>query len=114
MTWNLDNYEDVNARITRFRDEYPMGRLIADIVHIDIEQGRILVKATAYRTDDPNELPAAPLSTPCHLSCLDAHPCDLVTFASSCLCPTFFSFQLLPSLPFLQLHIFFDQLMVLS
>jgi len=59
MTWNLDNYEDVNARITRFRDEYPMGRLIAEIVHIDIEQGRILVKATAYRTDDPNELPAA-------------------------------------------------------
>jgi hypothetical protein len=59
MTFNLDHYEDVNARITRFRQEYPMGRLEAHIQHIDLEGGRILVKALAFRTDDPNELPAA-------------------------------------------------------
>ena len=59
MAFNLDNYEDVNARITRFRAEYPMGRLEAYIEDIDFVNGRILVKALAFRTDDPNELPAA-------------------------------------------------------
>lgn len=59
MSWNLDNYEDVNARITRFRAEFPMGRLEAHIDHIDLENGRILVRALAFRTDDPNEMPAA-------------------------------------------------------
>lgn len=57
--FNLDNYEDVNARITRFRAEFPMGRLEAFIEDIDFVNGRILVKALAYRTDDPKELPAA-------------------------------------------------------
>ena len=32
----LDNYEDVNARIKRFRSEFPSGRLIASIEHIDV------------------------------------------------------------------------------
>lgn len=59
MAFDLSNYEDVNARITRFRAEYPMGRLEAFIDHIDFENGRILVRALAFRTDDPNELPAS-------------------------------------------------------
>lgn len=45
----LDNYEDVNARIKRFRSEFPSGRLIAYIEDIDIIAGTILVKAEAYR-----------------------------------------------------------------
>jgi hypothetical protein len=45
----LDNYEDVNARIKRFRLEFPSGRLIAYIEDIDIIKGTILVKAEAYR-----------------------------------------------------------------
>jgi hypothetical protein len=45
----LDNYEDVNARIKRFRSEFPSGRLIAYIEDIDIIKGTILVKAEAYR-----------------------------------------------------------------
>ena len=45
----LDNYEDVNARIKRFRSEFPSGRLIAFIEDIDIIKGTILVKAEAYR-----------------------------------------------------------------
>ena len=45
----LDNYEDVNARIKRFRTEFPSGRLIAFIEDIDIIKGTILVKAEAYR-----------------------------------------------------------------
>jgi len=45
----LDNYEDVNARIKRFRLEFPSGRLCAYIEDIDIIKGTILVKAEAYR-----------------------------------------------------------------
>ena len=59
MAFDLSNYEDVNARITRFRSEFPMGRIVTEIVHVDYDQGRVLVKATVYRTDDPAELPAA-------------------------------------------------------
>jgi hypothetical protein len=59
MAFDLSNYEDVNARIGRFRAEFPMGRLEAHIDHIDFENGRILVRALAFRTDDPNEMPAA-------------------------------------------------------
>jgi hypothetical protein len=45
----LDNYEDVNARIKRFRSEFPSGRLVAYIEDIDLIKGTILVKAEAYR-----------------------------------------------------------------
>lgn len=56
--WNLENYEDVNARIKRFRAEFPTGRLEAYIEDIDIKAGHILVKALAYRTYE-DEKPAA-------------------------------------------------------
>jgi hypothetical protein len=45
----MDNYEDVNSRIKRFRSEFPSGRLIAFIEDIDLEKGTILVRAEAYR-----------------------------------------------------------------
>jgi hypothetical protein len=45
----LDNYEDVNSRIKRFRAEFPTGRLVAFIESFDIEKGTILVRAEAYR-----------------------------------------------------------------
>ena len=45
----LENYEDVNARIKRFRSEFPSGRLVAFIESFDIEKGTILVRAEAYR-----------------------------------------------------------------
>jgi hypothetical protein len=48
----LDNYEDVNARIKRFRSEFPTGRLIAYIEDIDVIKGTVLVKAEAYREYD--------------------------------------------------------------
>ena len=56
--WNLENYEDVNARIKRFRAESPTGRLEAFMEDIDIKAGFILVKALAYRTYE-DEKPAA-------------------------------------------------------
>ncbi len=45
----LDNYEDVNARITRFRQEFPSGRLITVIEDKDLTAGWVLVRAEAYR-----------------------------------------------------------------
>ena len=45
----LDNYEDVNARIIRFRSEFPSGRLIAVIEDKDLNAGWVLVRAEAYR-----------------------------------------------------------------
>ena len=54
----LDNYEDVNARIRRFRTEHPSGRLIAFIDNFDIEKGTILVRAEAYREYE-DQVPSA-------------------------------------------------------
>lgn len=45
----MDNYEDVNSRIKRFRAEFPSGRLVAYIEDLDLAKGTILVKAEAYR-----------------------------------------------------------------
>lgn len=45
----LDNYEDVNARIKRFRSEFPSGRLIAIIEGLDLNKGTVLIRAEAYR-----------------------------------------------------------------
>jgi len=45
----MDNYEDVNSRIKRFRTEFPSGRLVAYIEDINLDKGTILVKAEAYR-----------------------------------------------------------------
>ena len=45
----MDNYEDVNSRIKRFRAEFPSGRLVAYIEDINLDKGTILVKAEAYR-----------------------------------------------------------------
>jgi hypothetical protein len=54
----LDNYEDVNARIKRFRSEFSTGRLIAFIEDIDIVKGTVLVRAEAYREYE-DEKPSA-------------------------------------------------------
>ena len=54
----LDNYEDVNSRIKRFRTEFPSGRLIAFIEDLDLEKGTILVRAEAYREYE-DALPSA-------------------------------------------------------
>jgi hypothetical protein len=45
----MDNYEDVNSRIKRFRFEFPSGRLVAYIEDINLDKGTILVRAEAYR-----------------------------------------------------------------
>jgi hypothetical protein len=45
----LNNYEDVNARIKRFRHEFPAARLIATIEDMNLAEGWILFKAEIYR-----------------------------------------------------------------
>jgi len=45
----LDNYEDVNSRITRFHSEFPSGRLIAVIEDKDLTAGWVLIRAEAYK-----------------------------------------------------------------
>ena len=45
----LDNYEDVNSRIARFRREYPSARMIATIEDMDLAAGWVLFKAEIYR-----------------------------------------------------------------
>jgi hypothetical protein len=54
----LDNYEDVNSRITRFRSEFPSGRLIAYIEDANLKEGWILIKAEAYKEYE-DHLPSA-------------------------------------------------------
>jgi hypothetical protein len=54
----LDNYEDVNTRIKRFRAEFPAGRLIAFIEDVNLKEGWILVRAEAYKEYE-DHLPSA-------------------------------------------------------
>ena len=55
---NFDEYEDVNARIKRFRAAHPVGRIETDIVECDLEKGYILVRARIYREHE-DMVPAA-------------------------------------------------------
>ena len=55
---NFDEYEDVNARIKRFRAAYPVGRIETDIVECDLEKGYILIRARVYREHE-DLVPAA-------------------------------------------------------
>jgi hypothetical protein len=54
----FDEYEDVNARIKRFRIAYPVGRIETDIVECDLEKGYVLIRARAYREHE-DLVPAA-------------------------------------------------------
>jgi len=54
----LDNYEDVNTRIKRFRAEYPAGRLVAFIEDVNLKEGWILIRAEAYKEYE-DHLPSA-------------------------------------------------------
>ena len=54
----LDNYEDVNTRIKRFRSEFPAGRLVAYIEDVNLKEGWILIRAEAYKEYE-DHLPSA-------------------------------------------------------
>lgn len=57
MAFDLKNYEDVQSRVKRWQDAFPLGRITTSIIEFNAEKGYILVKAECYR-DDITELPA--------------------------------------------------------
>jgi len=57
MAFDLKNYEDVQSRVKRWQEAYPMGRIVTTIVEFSAEKGHVLVKAECFR-DDVTELPA--------------------------------------------------------
>lgn len=57
MAFDLKNYEDVQSRVKRFQEAFPLGRIVTSIVDFSAEKGHVLVKAECFR-DDITELPA--------------------------------------------------------
>ena len=57
MAFNLDNYEDVQSRVKRFQEAYPMGRINTTVIEFNSKDGFVLVQAQCFR-DDITELPA--------------------------------------------------------
>ena len=47
--FNLDDYEDVAARVLRFQKLFPEGRIVTDVIQFDAEKGFILISAQVYR-----------------------------------------------------------------
>jgi hypothetical protein len=58
MTFNLDNYEDVNSRIKRFRETHISGRIITEIVELNVKDGWVVIRACVYREHE-DVVPAA-------------------------------------------------------
>jgi hypothetical protein len=58
MSFDLANYEDVNSRIKRFRAEHITGRIETDIIEINVKDGYVIIKASAYREHE-DLVPAA-------------------------------------------------------
>ena len=57
MAFDLKNYEDVQSRVKRWQEAYPMGRIVTEVVEFSADKGHVLVKAECYR-DDETLLPA--------------------------------------------------------
>lgn len=57
MAFDLKNYEDVQSRVRRWQDSFPLGRITTTIIEFNAEKGYVLVKAEVFR-DDVTELPA--------------------------------------------------------
>lgn len=58
MTFNLENYEDVNSRIKRFRESHISGRITTEIVEIDVTKGYVIIRACVFREHE-DVVPAA-------------------------------------------------------
>jgi hypothetical protein len=55
--FNLDDYEDVAARVLRFQKMYPEGRIVTDVIQFNPEKGIVLISAQIYRSGS-DTLPA--------------------------------------------------------
>jgi len=57
MGFNLADYEDVQSRVRRFQQAFPVGRIVTDVIQFNPEKGFILVAAQVYREHE-DTLPA--------------------------------------------------------
>ena len=58
MAFNLADYEEVQSKVQRWIDAYPLGRIETSIIEFNMEKGYVLVEARCYR-DDLATLPAS-------------------------------------------------------
>lgn len=56
--FNLENYEDVNSRIKRFRETHISGRIITEIVELNVKDGYVIIRASVFREHE-DVVPAA-------------------------------------------------------
>jgi hypothetical protein len=56
--FNLDDYEDVAARVLRFQKAYPEGRIVTDVIQFNPEKEFVLICAQIYRNSS-DTLPAS-------------------------------------------------------
>ena len=55
--FNLEDYEDVAARVLRFQKAYPEGRIVTDVIQFNPEKEFVLICAQIYRNSS-DTLPA--------------------------------------------------------
>jgi hypothetical protein len=55
--FNLEDYEDVAARVLRFQKNYPDGRIVTDVIQFNPEKEFVLICAQIYRNSS-DTLPA--------------------------------------------------------
>ena len=58
MAFDLNNYEDVNSRIKRFRETHISGRIITEIVELNVKDGYVIIRASVFREHE-DVVPAA-------------------------------------------------------
>ena len=58
MAFNLSDYEEVQSKVQRWIDAYPLGRIETSIIEFNMKDGYVLVEARCYR-DDLATLPAS-------------------------------------------------------
>jgi hypothetical protein len=56
--FNLEDYEDVAARVLRFQKAYPEGRIVTDVIQFNPEKEFVLICAQIYRNSG-DTLPAS-------------------------------------------------------
>jgi hypothetical protein len=57
VMFNLEDYEDVAARVLRFQRAYPEGRIVTDVIQFNPEKEFVLICAQVYRNSS-DTLPA--------------------------------------------------------
>lgn len=78
MRFNLDNYETVEARLAKFWEQFPNGRIATEMVYYD--DNRVVFKASMYK--DIND--TVPVSTGYAEELRDASPVNRTSHVENC------------------------------